>query len=332
MGLNQARAVKTFHKVHYVTYYVTPTFRWSHIGDPSTTIPIIPLTQLNMSNPAISHQLAIARASLSAALLRADPTPVTRDEITRFHTLLDTALTQCTPRNIQLCKRWILQYMSTRPRFASLGKFLATLSGTLPRRKRLHIVYLFNDVLHHTKFHSPNAEFAPAVTGVLGEIFSAAATPGRQGGKLRKVLDIWRTKGYFPASFINELSIAMTSSPPPPPPLASSARPAQEKPLLLPPFHGDPSLPFYDLPAANFLPHMTPNAPRAINPRLVKPIQFLAATPSEALVSAVKRFIDETADGGDWDWDAAGGEAYFGWSRGFCERMKRRRREARVGV
>lgn len=50
---------------------------------------------------------------------------------------------------------------------------------------------------------------------------------------------------------------------------------------------------------------MTPNAPCLINPRLVKPMQFSAAMPSEALVGAVKRFIDDTADGGDWD--AAGG-------------------------
>ena len=49
-----------------------------------------------------SHQIAIAKASLSASFLRADPTPVSRDEITNFHNLLDKALTDCTPTNIQV--------------------------------------------------------------------------------------------------------------------------------------------------------------------------------------------------------------------------------------
>jgi hypothetical protein len=49
-----------------------------------------------------SHQIAIAKASLSASLLRADPTPVSRDEITNFHNLLDKSLTICSTPNIQV--------------------------------------------------------------------------------------------------------------------------------------------------------------------------------------------------------------------------------------
>ena len=52
--------------------------------------------------PMASHQVAIAKASLAAALLRPDPTSVARDDISHFHTLLDRAITECSAANIQV--------------------------------------------------------------------------------------------------------------------------------------------------------------------------------------------------------------------------------------
>lgn len=49
-----------------------------------------------------SHSLVIAKASLSAGLMRPDPTPVPRDQIAQFHELLDICLVQCSPTNIQV--------------------------------------------------------------------------------------------------------------------------------------------------------------------------------------------------------------------------------------
>lgn len=49
-----------------------------------------------------SHQVAIAKASLAAGLLRPDPTSVARDEITALHTSLDRALAHCSRANIQV--------------------------------------------------------------------------------------------------------------------------------------------------------------------------------------------------------------------------------------
>jgi hypothetical protein len=49
-----------------------------------------------------SHQIAIAKASFSAGLLRPDPTSVPRDDITLFHLLLERALSHCSFANIQV--------------------------------------------------------------------------------------------------------------------------------------------------------------------------------------------------------------------------------------
>jgi len=49
-----------------------------------------------------SHQIAIAKASFSASLLRPDPTSVPRDDIAAFHSALDRALSRCSSANIQV--------------------------------------------------------------------------------------------------------------------------------------------------------------------------------------------------------------------------------------
>jgi hypothetical protein len=49
-----------------------------------------------------SHHIAIAKASFLGGLLRPDPTPVPRDDISAFHSSLDKALLHCSSKNIQV--------------------------------------------------------------------------------------------------------------------------------------------------------------------------------------------------------------------------------------
>jgi hypothetical protein len=51
---------------------------------------------------ASTAELAVAKASLSATLFRADPTPCSRDNIDHFFTLLNSAIAQCSPANVQV--------------------------------------------------------------------------------------------------------------------------------------------------------------------------------------------------------------------------------------
>ncbi|KAM0343068.1 hypothetical protein ACHAPU_008969 [Fusarium lateritium] len=52
-----------------------------------------------MSTP----ELAIAKATLSATLFRADPTPLSRPIVEAFFPLLTNALAQCSRPNVQVC-------------------------------------------------------------------------------------------------------------------------------------------------------------------------------------------------------------------------------------
>lgn len=120
----------------------------------------------------------------------------------------------------------------------------------------------------------------------------------------------------------------------------------KDPPYIMPPSHGDLSTPFYDLPAGNIMPHIIPNSGTPIHPQLVKPLQFVTGPADQNLVIAVQGFLKdvESVDGVDAkdetlmdidelgqivlrdeiSGDIVGGEGYYGWSRTFCERMKRR--------
>lgn len=122
-------------------------------------------------------------------------------------------------------------------------------------------------------------------------------------------------------------------------------------PFVMPAMHGDPSTPWFDLPAGNMMPHIMPNSTRAINPVEIKPLRFVTGPADENLAFAVKTFLNEVdtifgivdpdaeIDESILDFDEVGqaivrdeitkevleGEGYYGWSRQFCEKMRRRK-------
>lgn len=59
--------------------------------------PTLPL--LTMATP----ELAIAKATLSATLFRADPTSLSRPAVDAFFPLVTSALAQCSRPNVQVC-------------------------------------------------------------------------------------------------------------------------------------------------------------------------------------------------------------------------------------
>ena len=129
----------------------------------------------------------------------------------------------------------------------------------------------------------------------------------------------------------------------------------KETPFVMPLNHGDPSLPFYELPAGNFMPHITPNRTLPMRPNQIRALQFAPGAADESLVHAVKDFLreveyidnvyDRLEDEGivaDIDEmgqvpykDEAGdlvGDTYYGWSRAFCDKMNARRKDGGNGI
>ncbi len=237
------------------------------------------------------------------------------------------------------------------------------------RRKQLYILYLLNDLLHHGKHHIDSSSTYSILIGDLRPFVSdlcAHASAYELEGyakhhkRIQDLLDLWDRSGYYQPSYIGKLRETVASTARLGFQSADETRTAlnaagdgglngdkKDAPYIMPASHGDLSMPFYDLPAANMLPHIMPNSATPINPQLVKPLQFTAGPADESLAAAVKDFLrdvdslDEVQFEGEglaMDIDELGqcirrdkitgditeGEGYYGWSRGFCERMNRR--------
>ncbi|KAI9722940.1 MAG: hypothetical protein M1812_001389 [Candelaria pacifica] len=333
-----------------------------------------------------SHQLVIAKASFAAGLRRPDPTSIPQEEITRFHGLLDAAILQCSPSNVQNCKAWLFRNTLPSPaRITALGKYLANLSASfiLPtgkeghpvadfvrtscKRKRLHILYLLNDLIHHAKYHNGASTTYASLTSKLQphlvELISSVAsyefdTCPKHHKKIGELLDIWDDNGYYARQYIDKLrgsaenaaGVTVAENEHTEDFILKSGKDGAKKivPFIMPATHGDVSTPYYDLPAGNMMPHIIPNSSTPINPQLVKPLQFVAGPADESLIAAVKDFfrdvqrvLDSSNDVDEkifMDIDALGqpvikdeitgevlgGEGYYGWSKNFCAKMKRR--------
>jgi len=237
------------------------------------------------------------------------------------------------------------------------------------RRRQLYILYLLNDLLHHTKYHiepSPTYSILTAnLQSPLAELFGSVSAHSievyaKHNEKIQNLLDVWDSSGYYLTSYIVKLreTVANTAK------LGYSTLDEQLKagngmgedgiaegirdaPYIMPALHGDASVPFYDLPAGNILPHIMPNSATPINAQLVMPLQFIAGPADETLVTAVKDFLRSVEsmeelycedEGTALDVDQLGqfvvrdeitgdipkGDGYYGWSKAFCEKMKRR--------
>ncbi|KAI0376544.1 hypothetical protein F5Y04DRAFT_266262 [Hypomontagnella monticulosa] len=325
-----------------------------------------------------SPQLAIARVSFSAVLLRPDPTSCSRGEIDEFLQLLDATISRCSPPNVQKCKQWILKNLvQSAPRISALGKYLTTLAKSYSldiaasrqarepssKRKRLHILYILNDVLYQLHIRNQDTGFAEKLEAAIPELVRVtAAFPNcpKHSKKVLDLVDLWGEKRYFSGTFIQKLRAIIQEAPnsvskddaPTSGAQATGGKSSKDAPFIMPAMHGDTTVSWYDLPAANWLPVIEPNSTRPMNPDMIKPLQFVAGPAEKNLIKAVQDLLADVdriynkdqgnADRPTEDIDQLGqrvvldeitgdvidGESYYGWSRAFCEKMKQRRKKA----
>ena len=244
-------------------------------------------------------------------------------------------------------------------------------NATSGRRKQLHILYLMNDILHHSKFHAdPSLAYhafigriQPYLVDLLGYAgaYSTDEYPNQQR-KLQALLGIWEDSCYYETPIIDTLREAVVTAANEGYP-KSRKSPAQDTGAsdntafddrrdalyVMPSSHGDASSPYYDLPAGNMLPHIMPDSNTPINPQLLKPLQFVTGPAEDSLATAVQVFLENVKSLDDAGYKVEdksvdvnelgqpmlrdgvtglclGGEGYYGWSRTFCEKIKRTRK------
>lgn len=179
--------------------------------------------------------------------------------------------------------------------------------------------------------------------------------------KIHDLIGLWEEKGYFAEEVIPTLRAAVEQGPSTNDsvgngsrelgPASSTTKVVKEPPFIMPAIHGDPTTPWYDLPAGNWLTALEPNSTRPMNPSMIRPLQLAAGPANKTLVEAVKNLlvdvdklyatdvsqmneasfdIDQMGEHIEIDevkGDVIGGDTYYGWSRAFCEKMKARRKK-----
>ncbi|KAL7795328.1 hypothetical protein V8C37DRAFT_38557 [Trichoderma ceciliae] len=318
-----------------------------------------------------SPELAITKATLSATLFRADPISLNRAAVDAFFSLLDIAIIQCSRQNVQKCKAWIVEnIVPSTARCTALGKFWAVLSKNLAvendgkrpstKRRRLHLLNIVNDVLFHVVVRQSNRKLGEAWAGILPALVGNAAAFDncpKHKTKLNGLVDLWEEKAYFSPELVTHLRTALANGSAEMTAVnlelsESSLKLAKDAPYILPSFHGDASIPWYDLPAGTWLPHITPNSSRPMIPDQVCPIQLATGPADKRVVDAVKMLLkdadyiysqdiepsDDLQTGfselgerivlDEITGEVIGGESYYGWSRQFCERMRDRLRKS----
>ncbi|KAK3297004.1 uncharacterized protein B0H64DRAFT_115487 [Chaetomium fimeti] len=328
----------------------------------------------------VSAELIVAKTALSGALFRPDPRPCSRDDIETMLALINSTVSECSPPNVQRCKQWALSNLvPSSARIAPFGKYLVALSksfggekdaavgglrrGRVPsaKRRRLHVLYILNDILYHAKHRNRDEAFAQTLEPTLPTLVRSAAAFNNCPKHIRKIRDLiglWEENGYFSRAFVQQLRAAIDEGP-----LSSEedkngndgdysasavAKAAKTAPWVLPATHGDPSTLWYDLPAGNWLPVLEPNSTRPMNPSMIKPLVLSQGPADKSLVAAVKNLLvdidkiygkevnhdepppnvsrlGERVEIDEITGEVVDGDTYYGWSRAFCEKMKRRR-------
>ena len=208
----------------------------------------------------------------------------------------------------------------------ALGKYLASLSDPLDsgnniqkktvslRRKRLHLLYLINDLLHHTKHHEQkSAQYISLRTHIephlIDLVKSAASFDALRNKKLHsKLFDlvkIWEENEYYNKDFCNKLretaETAGNSAGDKQGNLQETAIDAGEYayaenidvPSTFPAAHGDHTGHWSDLPAGCMMRLITRNSVKPIRVREMTPLELNMKSADPEMVEAVKVLLKE---------------------------------------
>ncbi|RCI11217.1 hypothetical protein L249_7646 [Ophiocordyceps polyrhachis-furcata BCC 54312] len=299
-------------------------------------------------------ELSIAKASLTASLLRADPESLNRAAVNDFLELLNTTLDQCSRPNVKKSKDWVLaNVVPSKGRASTLGKYLVALAESMEkdfdrpsvRRRRLHVLFIANDVLHHTVVGRGDQHLVQAWEAHLPAMIATASTfekCPKHLAKVRALIDLWETKGYVSADLVNRLRETFTRHSDKESGTRIHMTPAafelaKEAPYIMPAVHGDPSLPWHEQPASLWLAQLRPGMTKPMRRSLVRPVQLNPGPASEVLIKAVKDILEDAdtlyrkeslRDRANADFNPLGErldqrpQTYWGWSPQFCRRVK----------
>ena len=221
------------------------------------------------------------------------------------------------------------------------------------KRKRLHALYLVDDLLSHAHDQQPALleTLEPFILQLVTYTASCSSSQfPEHHKKLTSLFAIWETKA-FPEQLILQFRHAHATAATDATPAAErTAIPAIEAPWIMPSQHGDLSIPWYDQPAGAFINAITPGDNAPLPTFHIQPVPLPSGPAPPDQIAAVRKLLQDVRndhEGADTDptniagfdslgqtllRDDATGDLktrgdYYGWS----EQFARFARAVRVG-
>lgn len=199
--------------------------------------------------------------------------------------LIDTVVDRCTNQTVQPCRQLIVKLFNDD--IKELLDYLLVLSKAQPTGKRLYILYLLNDTLHHAKVSGTDCSCQ------FSALFHAAWEEPTNHERLTELVELWRQRGYLDTRVIDTMW---------------QERAEQKLPESL--SLGAIDQPFYMLPASLMVPHIKGSQP--IDPDLVQPVLNLSI--SSSIEKAIAEFDSDLKE------EHKEKYTYYGWTHEFANK------------
>ncbi|OLL22160.1 hypothetical protein NEOLI_004520 [Neolecta irregularis DAH-3] len=242
------------------------------------------------------------KSQLEVILLRhlRDAAFIDHAGLMRFHALLDGTLRNCTARNIQSTKRWILEHCSDRVRLQALLEYFQGLSEEFSTR--LYIIYLLSDIVNHVIYNERNLGVRDSIQSALLPLLkSAYHSRNSDSLEIERILSIWDGKKYFERTVIETWRRELETE--------------EKKEFVKPEYHGKWGGQYWEQPAGCMIPAITSNY-NPIPPHI--PVVRLPPTTSKGVQTALEEFYSTSNVWKFSEEEVAEREFdYEGWSKKF---------------
>lgn len=235
---------------------------------------------------------------------------ITKLELDIILTCINDALSRCCDERVKLCREKIINSFGVYQQY--LFEYLVALSRSQKRRrKRLYILYVINDVLHHLKLQKliVDRKCSPA----LSSLFQKAWECVSNRNKLQTLLHLWRNRNYLEPSILDEIWENHGNN--------NVDDWSKSKQLSL----GSFGQPYHHMPASLMMPYIKEEMQTPIDPESIKPMTNIVI--SSQVKNAMNKFqaFEKGLEAFEWnplleskhsDVDAL---TYYGWSSEFID-------------
>ncbi len=167
--------------------------------------------QVKVTKQEEATREAVRKAKWEHLQLLASDTKIDLDEM---ETVIHPIIESCTKDSISSGKSWIFQKATCHDNNQLVAHYLAyrVTQEDAPFNVKLHLIYLMNDVLHHS-MRKHAEELKQSLESVAVEMFCGAHTSANddQKAKLAKLIKLWEDKKIFSSSTLNKMKQANES-------------------------------------------------------------------------------------------------------------------------